>query len=228
MQKFHSYYRGARTLAAICLMCALTAPALFADETSITRDLPAFTTIVIEGALDLKLTAGKDQHVVVKTESDYHEHVSTTVTGNTLTIDTDHGRKNTFWGNEDVTITIELPNLEKLDVKGAVDGTLSNLDADDFMLDVKGAADVKLKGTCNTFKMEIKGAGDIEATDFKCKSVAIKVRGAGDASVFASEAVDAEVSGVGAVDIYGSPADVRKKVSGIGSIDLKGEGKDNE
>ena len=44
------------------------------------------------------------------------------------------------------------------------------------------------------------------------------VSGVGDASVYASDSVDASVSGVGDIDVYGEPADVKKDGGMFASI----------
>ena len=51
--------------------------------------------------------------------------------------------------------------------------------------------------------------------------VTIDISGASDADVFANNALNATVSGVGNINYYGNPPKVLHKVSGIGSINRK-------
>jgi hypothetical protein len=191
------------------------------DHVSEERSLDAFTKILVKGAIDLDLTAGKDQNVEIRTDADRMDAVETYVRGDTLIIDMeDKGRRN-FWRSVDVDVTISLPVLEGIEVRGAVDGEVQGIDGGDLFIEIKGAGDLDLEGNCANLELDIKGAGDIDAEGLKCGSVEVDVRGAGSASVYASEEVDANVSGVGSISVYGKPKTVHKKVGGIGSIRIR-------
>ncbi len=219
MKNFHSFRAPVRSISAAALAIAVAATPVLADGQKEERSLPAFTDIVVMGAVDLELKAGQDQHVTVKTEKTKLENVITEVKSGTLYIDLE--KENSFWDSGEADIIVHVPSLDSLDVRGAVDGKLSGLKADTFKLTIKGAGDVELKGTCVTFDLDIRGAGDVDAEDFKWETVEVRLRGAGDTKVYASKSVDAHVMGVGAVDVYGNPSDVTKKVSGIGDITVK-------
>jgi hypothetical protein len=228
MKNSNSFRRGVFGLAVAGLAgAAIFTPASPAqafyssDDVSEERSVAAFTKILIKGGIELDLTAGKDQKLVVETEEGYLERVLTFVDGDTLVIDMEDKRRRKFWNDVDVDITIQMPTLEGIEVRGAVDGDVRNLDADKLMVEIKGAADLNLEGNCETLTLDIKGAGDIGADDLKCKVVDVDVKGAGSASVYASDEVEANVRGVGSIDVYGKPKTIRKKVGGIGSISIR-------
>lgn len=196
---------------------AMVMPATAADEVSESRDLKKFSKILIEGAMDLSVEAGKKQSVQVTTDSRHIDRVTTTVEGDVLVISMT-GRS---WRNADVSVTISMKTLDGLVVEGAVDAELLNIDSKNFSIEIDGAGDIAIEGKCGSADFQINGAGDLNAQDFKCKNVSIEINGAGDAEVYASASVEASINGVGDIDIYGDPDKVRPRIAGIGEIEVK-------
>ncbi|WP_262693095.1 head GIN domain-containing protein [Kordiimonas aquimaris] len=188
-----------------------------------TRDVATFTRIEIRGAIDLELTAGSsDQEVTVRARESRIDRVTTEVSGDTLIIDMkEDGNSKRFWNNTNVDVTINMESLRAIDVRGAVDGEFENIDSDELLIDIRGAADVDISGTCGTLTIDMKGAADIEADDLKCENVEVEVKGAGSASVYASESIDADVAGVASISVYGNPKNVKKHSGGFASISIK-------
>lgn len=190
------------------------------DRITQTRDLATFTRIEIRGAIDLELKAGEEQSVSIKADEDRIEFVTTKVSGDTLIIDMeDKGKR--FWNDSDVDVTINMQSLRAIDVHGAVDGDFENINSEELLIDIRGAADVDIEGTCGTLTIDMRGAANIDADDLECKNVGIDVKGAGAASVYASESIDADVAGVASVSVYGNPKNVKKHSGGFASISIK-------
>jgi len=225
MKNFHSFRLGGSKFAiaglAIALFIAQFSPATADKDVTVSRDLEAFTHINIKGGVELNLTAGKDQKIDITTEQSHVGDVKTKVKDGVLVIDLKEKSTWKFWDNVNVKITIDVPTLEGLEIAGALDGRLADIAADTFVLEIDGAADLRLEGTCNVFEMEIAGAGDVDAEDFKCTAAEVRLDGAGDVDVYASDSIDAEINGVGSMTVHGSPKDVHKQVNGIGSIKIK-------
>ena len=185
------------------------------------RDVSGFTRIQVKGAIDLELTAGKEFSVRIKSREDRLEDIITELDGDTLVIDMDDRGRRSFWNNTNVEVTITMPELKELEVLGAVDGELRDIESDDLSIDIRGAAEVDIEGTCGTLTLDVKGAGDIDADDLKCENVEVDVKGAGSATVYASDSVDANVAGVASISVYGNPKNVRKHSGGLSSISIK-------
>lgn len=64
------------------------------------------------------------------------------------------------------------------------------------------------------------GKGSLEAFGLLCHRVRLRASGMGSVEVYADQAIDLKVSGIGSVDIRGHPKEVRRKASGIGSVDI--------
>ncbi len=113
---------------------------------------------------------------------------------------------------------ITLPSLVGLDVSGVVEGTVTKIDTERFDLDISGVGDMELSGECGELDADVSGVGDLEADGLECRAVSVEVSGVGDASVYATEEIDARVSGMGSIDVYGSPEKVRKTDSMFADI----------
>lgn len=228
MKKFSALRYGVAALA----MAGVMSPVAFAhddhrhdhgDRVVQTRDVETFTRIQVKGGIELDLTAGKDQMVEVDAHEEYIATIKTYVRGDTLVIDMDTDDRDdsiNFHGH-DVRVKIGMKMLEELEVLGAVDADLHAIDSKELKIDIKGAADLDIEGTCGSLELELKGAGDVDAEDLKCENVEVAVKGVGEAVVFASKSVDADVSGIGSITVYGEPSRVRQSDGFLGSIRIK-------
>lgn len=183
------------------------------------RDLGAFTKIRTKGGLELKVAVGQSQSVEVTADDDYISDVETYVSGDTLVIDMSD--KHDFWDDADVAVKITMPSFEGIEVLGAIDGEISGVHGGKVEVEIKGAADLEIEGTCDELQLSIKGAGDVDAKDLVCGVVDVDVKGVGSATVYASEAVDASVGGIGEISVYGSPKQVKQNAGGIGSVRIR-------
>lgn len=188
-----------------------------AEAESETRDLDTFTGVLVEGAMSLEITVGEEQTVMVSTDGGYLDRVETTVEDGVLVID-QTGRR---WRDIDVELTITMRSMDRFTVEGAADANITGLSADKFTVDIGGAVDLTLEGTCVEATYSINGAGDINAKDFICEKVEVEINGAGDADVYASESIIATLNGIGDVTVYGDPSSIRPRINGLGSFDMK-------
>lgn len=178
------------------------------------REINDFTEIELSGAYSVEIRVGKSPSMVISGEQNLLKYIRTRYDGDKLIIDT----KKNISPRKEIKIKITVPELYYLDASGACDIYAENISSDNFTLDLSGAGSIELNGRVEKFKVELSGASSLEAKNLKAKRVIISLSGAGSADIYASEYLDAEVSGVGSVTYYGNPRDIRKDVSGIGSI----------
>ena len=188
------------------------------DLVAQSRTLDKFTDIKVLGALQIKVTGG-DQSVSVSTKEGQHEKVKTWVEGTTLYIDTTDDKKRHV-KNMPVRMEITMNDLSGIDVEGAIDGRFEGITADDFWVEVEGASNMRLVGTCGSIKIRMAGASNIEADDLKCKNADIRLEGVGNIEAYASERVNARLEGMGNIDVSGGASDVTKNKDGFGAIDI--------
>lgn len=181
------------------------------------RDVATFTGIVVEGAMNLEVKVGGKQSVSITTDDNYMDRVETRIEGGQLVI----GQKGRHWNNIELTVKISVAELNDFTVEGAADAEIYGIKSDNFNVDIGGAVDLTLEGTCKKARYEINGAGDINARDFKCQDVEVTINGAGDADVYASEKIKATLNGIGNVSVYGNPSVIRPRINGLGGFEIK-------
>ncbi|MEM9495055.1 MAG: head GIN domain-containing protein [Pseudomonadota bacterium] len=200
-----------KTVAGVCA-AALSSTALADDEVTRTYDMTGFEAIDIAGVFDLDVTVGPEYSIRLDGPAEKIDRIEVSVSGNTLRLSRKK-RKGVKWGREkdgSVHAEITLPSLVAFEASGVVDGDVVGIDAGRFALEMSGVGDIDVSGECGSLVADISGVGDLNAKKLECATVRVSVSGVGDASVFAKDAVDASVSGMGSVDVYGSPEEVTK------------------
>lgn len=211
---------------ALLLSATLALPALLTGcglkgsgvEATEKRELATFNAISIDGGFILiaHVDPATTQRVEVRGDDNIVPEVVTTVTDGTLELTIDQ------WlvrPKINTTIEVWVPSLSKVSVSGAVDLTADGLHGERFELAISGASSSKLSGKVDHFEVTSSGANTLHASELQAKVVKINVSGAGDSEVWASEQLDATVSGAGNVRYHGQPKDVQDDVSGAGSVE---------
>lgn len=181
------------------------------------RDVADFTEVELAGEFVVSIEAGKDYFVEIKADDNLLGYISTKVHGNRLVVDT----KKNLNPRDEIRVKIQTPHLESIIASGACDIYARDIDEERFDFDMSGACSVELAGVADRVQMEVSGAGSIDARDLRARDVRVYLSGAASADVYATESLDASVSGVGSVNFYGDPSDVNMDVSGVGSINRK-------
>ena len=105
-----------------------------------------------------------------------------------------------------------------LEIAGAADGTVSNLDVEETILAVDGAANIALSGASNTLSCKLNGAGTIDAKELSAKEADLTINGAGTIKATMTDALDAQINGAGTISYYGGPDNVSQQINGLGTI----------
>lgn len=121
-------------------------------------------------------------------------------------------------GQESIRIEVDAPCLASIDVSGACDIDVEDLEQEMLELDVSGAGDARVTGRVDELRLRLTGAGDVDCHGLVCQRVHGRISGAGDAEVFASKRADIRISGVGEVVVFGAPEERRVQVSGLGKV----------
>jgi Putative auto-transporter adhesin, head GIN domain len=125
-------------------------------------------------------------------------------------------------GSGNVTVNGGLSG-DKLDlnISGSGNFDLGQLKYSDVKVGISGSGNVDLGGSTEKAELTISGSGDLKAKDLKAQSVRCRISGSGNVSCFATQELDALVSGSGDIRYAGSPASVKKRVSGSGSVEAR-------
>jgi hypothetical protein len=76
-------------------------------------------------------------------------------------------------------------------------------------------------GKTDDLHVIISGFGSFDGQDMHSQTADINLSGAGSATMWVDDELDAQISGAGSVDYYGEAA-VRKNVSGVGGVNHVG------
>ncbi len=181
--------------------------ALAHDDYEEKRKHSSFETIVVKGAISLKLTEGNSYSILLVGDKKDVKELTTEVKDNMIIF----ANKKNNWSvgnnhNNSVEVIMTMPKFSGLIVKGAIDAHISSLSDNDITINLKGAGNIEMFGTCKSLDIDMKGAGNIEAQKLKCNDVQINLKGAGNIEAFASVSIDADISGIGNIDVYGKPS----------------------
>lgn len=181
------------------------------------RDIEDFESLEISGAYYVTLECGKEPSLQIIGDDNVIPLIKTEVRGSTLHI----------WSNKRIStkqrikIKITTQNLDNIEASGASDIYVKNIDNDELSVEGNGAGHFRFSGKTEDFNIVLAGAVNLDAAKLQADEVRVELSGASNAEVYASEILRAEISGVGNIEYFGNPKDVKKRISGLGSITQK-------
>lgn len=198
-----------------------------------TYSIQPFTKIYLEGTFKVVLEQGTQACLKIKTDEDNFKYIDVQTDSETLNLKI---IKKHFNFNE-LVLYITFKDLEKMVIEGGVTlETKGYVDLKDFLLQVEGGASVEMNmkankvnvtgeggvkfefdGIADELDARISGAGYLNAIDLKTKKCDVRIEGVGAGSVYATETLNASISGVGKIRYKGNPQ-IYKKVEGIGVV----------
>jgi len=235
---------AALVLAALATIAAVS----FARNTSsgemVREDRAAtgFHRLEIDGHAEVTLVQGAAEGVTVEAPSSMLRRVRTEVRDGTLFIDAAEQRRMWQWfsgrrGRRTPRITVNLREVDRIEVAGAVTMAADSLKAGELRLDLAGACSLKIRdlqattlrldgsgaikadvaGKVQRQRVDLSGAGSFQASKLASDEAVIEVSGAGKAVVNAANSLEVDISGAGAVEYLGDPK-VKQSISGIGKV----------
>ena len=217
-------------------------PTLSGSGNVVSKDLPVgeFKKVELAGSGDLTLVAGDAPGLTVEVDDNLVEWLDCRADGETLhlgwkpntNIRTTKTPKFQVRYTELSAVSLSGSGTIKADklsadkltigVSGSGQTTLSDLKVGTLTFKLSGSGTLTATGTADAFEATISGSGDVAAKELKAKRVKVSIAGSGDAKVWATDKLDASVSGSGTVTYKGNPADVSTGGSGSGKV-RKGE-----
>ena len=214
------------------------------DRTPITetQHLDSFTEIEFRGGGIIYLEQAKENSIKIEGNKNAVEAVKIEVRNGRLIIDQDRSALQWLNDVEAPTFTIRFSDLSHFKLEGgakvvANDLTLENLSlkvtggaslsmdsffAKSIMMDLEGGVVVDISGEASQQDLKFAGGINYEAEDFKGEDVKLKMEGAGNAILWASQHLDLDLSGAYNVKYYGKPR-LSQNVQGIGNLEALGE-----
>lgn len=118
-------------------------------------------------------------------------------------------------------VTITLPEIAEVCVKGSGDVILSDIQQATLSLRIEGAGDITVDGKVAQLDVEICGSGDVDTRDLIADYADLSISGSGDIKAFARAEARARVAGSGDIVIHGNPPIRDKSVVGSGRVKFK-------
>lgn len=203
------------------------------DSDTRTYHVQPFTKIYLEGAYKVILEQGTQPGLRIKTDEDNFQYIDVQSDAQSLNLKV----TKKHFDFDELILYITFKDLEKLVIEGGISlETKGYVDLKDFYLHVEGGASIEMNmkadhftligqggvkfefdGIANELDASIAGAGYLNAMDLKTKKTDIKIEGFGAGSVYATDVLNATISGVGKIRYKGDPQ-VYKKIEGIGLV----------
>lgn len=193
-----------------------------------------FTKVNIGGNYDVTLIESSETKVIIETDENLFSFINVEVFNQNLNINSIHKLKST----EGILVEIYYTQIGHIHSTGASniehEGVLVNeeltielsgigainleIQTTKVSINLTGAGIVTLSGETDSQETHISGAGGLRAFDLKSAECSIDLSGLGGAEVFATEKLEATITGVGGIVYAGNPKNVEKQITGFGKI----------
>lgn len=201
------------------------------------RTVSSFDEVEVDGALDVYISQGDMKPVRIEGDENLIPYIEIVEEGDRIKLRTRNNVNLNF--TEDIKVYITAPQYRSIDVGGAskitgqtaIDNNqnlslkLSGasevtivVDAPEIQSDLSGSSTLNVKGKTKEFNLETSGASKARCFNLLSENTFAHVSGAGDAEVYASVKLDAQVSGAGNVKHKGNAKSIKQEVSGAGSV----------
>ena len=207
------FLAGLSTLTGCCM--GITGSGFVETES---REVSGFSSISFESAGKMTVRQTGKESLIISADDNILPLLESYVVGRTLYL-TSTGVTN-LRPTETIEFTVEVENLEALDVMGAGYVEATGIRGDRLSVAFGGAGNVTIAGSVDTLELSLSGVGLFQGEGLETRWATVRHGGVGKAVVNVDEALDVSVSGIGAVEYIGSP-EVRKSVSGLGTINQR-------
>jgi hypothetical protein len=220
---------------------AISLPAQAMTEKSGTqnRKTASFHGISVSSGIDLYLTQGNTEEVVVKADPDIIDDVVTEVEGGVLRIYMKKKFNNWSW-NGDRKVYVTFDDLTRLDVSAGADAEAENafkldelkisvssgadleiddLTAESVWLDTSSGSDAEVSGRVVNFEGSSSSGSDLSCAGLVAENCKVSASSGSDAEVHATKQLKANASSGGDVRYKGNPSQKEIDESSGGDVD---------
>jgi hypothetical protein len=228
-----------------CMCAGLTipvgSPRGSGDPGQEVREVSGVREVELAGFGNLYVEVGEKEHLLIEADDNLLRYIETEVQGDTLVIR--HRRGMGLRPRLPIEYHLTVTSLEALQVTGAGNVKLPELQAERFDVQISGAGSIDLEeinadrlyvriGGAGDFEIEggavgeqdvsISGAGDYRARDLESNTADVNLSGLGSATLWVREHLEVHITGAGSVRYVGRPT-VEKHVTGVGNVEAIGE-----
>jgi phage shock protein PspC (stress-responsive transcriptional regulator) len=204
------------------------------SEAETTSELSDFDELEINGLFDIRITQDDEYSIELSGPEEEKRKYKVTQQGSTLIIqyDDDRGRDWTVnsFNFDKIRITITMPDLESLELKGAGDVSFRDfnvekldiealgavnmkgqVNARDITINLSGASKLELRGDGTSMDATVQGASQLRAYDFTTENAIVEANGVSSAKVYVTGRLEMKEGMASKVSYRGKPAEIIKE-----------------
>ena len=201
------------------------------------RRVPSFHALKVSGGIDVELSQGNEQKLIVEADENIIALIRTEVKDGVLNIFHEEKYQNaqtmkihlTFKQLDAITASggCDIESKQKLtftnlktDISGGCDIRL-NCKAKDMVCIHSGGSDAELSGEAESCTFNVSGGCDVKASEFHLKKCTIDASGGSDVTVYVTGELTIDAAGASDVTYYGKPAKITKSAHGASDINAR-------
>ncbi len=203
-----------------------------------TRKTGSFDAISVGGSFEVEVKTGDVTSVVVEADDNIMKYIETTVSGNTLKINTEDLHN---YSDVHMKVYVTAPAITSIKASASAEVVAENIltgsgrltfkasssasikaevDAPEIETDANSSATITLTGKTKTHKTEASSSADIKAFGLLSENTTANVSSSASIQVHASVNLNARASSSGSIEYKGA-ATVTKSESSSGSVEKK-------
>jgi hypothetical protein len=186
------------------------------------RQASTFFGVTHEGVGDVNIHYAENYKVVVTTDSNIKDIITTKVDKNNLYIGLDRKIKKSLNPTK-LIIDVYMPELRNINLRGVGNINVQDFEVENIDVILSGSGDLKIiSGNVSNFKINLSGVGDMNIQNLEAENVDVTHTGSGDLKINSRRTSDFRISlrGVGDVEAQNFEAE-NVVVTHTGSGDLK-------
>ncbi|MCI5131868.1 MAG: DUF2807 domain-containing protein [Candidatus Electrothrix sp. EH2] len=181
------------------------------------RPLASYHSIEIDnfpGNVTLQFRKDKKNSAVVTADQAVVPTIKTTVENGILFV----GIKESISTRTALQLFLNADEIFSLRVKGVSKVAIENIATDRLRLELDGSGEILAQGNVRELEAIISGSGDLKTGNLVTQQCTVRIDGVGDAAVYVTDFLNAEINGVGDIIYSGNPSKVVKNINGTGDI----------
>ena len=213
------------------------------DQNAVKRNLSGFHAVQVGGGVDLYISQGHEETVVVSaSRPEDRDKIITEVVNGVLRIRMDQSNWNWSGGNRQLKAYVSVKTISSLQAGGGsdvyIEGVLRSekldlvfsggsdgkgeVDAGSLTVSVTGGSDATLKGRAGSASITASGGSDFQGQGLAADIVRAEANGGSDVFITVNKELSARASG--GSDVYYSGSGVMRDISASGGSEVKKRG----
>jgi len=201
------------------------------------REAGSFNGVKVSTGIDVYLTQGNQNSVVVEADENLHEYIVTEIKNGNLYVYSDANIRSAEMKRVHVTMKdiVYVSTSSAGDVIGQTPVKSDQIEmnassAGDIKLEVyadvieasiSSSGDITLTGEADKLDASLSSAGDLNAYNLKVREAEVSASSAGDADIYVTERLNARASSAGDINYKGDPKWVDARSSSAGGVNRK-------